>query len=181
MKKLLLFTFMCGLCFTTAAQSLEFGVKGGATFANISDVGDSSNKTGFLAGVFLGIKPTDALVIQPEVIFSQQGAEFDVDRFDFSYVNVPIVVKYYLFRGLNLQAGPQFGFLVSDEIETPLTDFENPLKAETFDVSAVAGVGFDFELGIRIDARYQMGFTDIIDGSEGKNSVFSLALGYNFL
>ncbi|OAB78167.1 porin family protein [Cochleicola gelatinilyticus] len=181
MKKLFVLVFIFGAYLNSNAQGIEFGIKGGATFANISDAGDGSNKTGFLAGAFLGIKPTDVLVIQPEVLFSQQGAEFDAAKFDLSYVNVPVVVKYYLFRGLNIQAGPQFGFLISDDIDLALADVESQIEAETFDLSAVAGVGFDFELGIRIDARYQLGLNDVVDGLEGKNSVFSIALGYNFL
>lgn len=181
MKKLFVLSLICGFCFTGHAQGLEFGVKGGANFATITDGINNSNKTGFLAGIFVGIKPSDELVIQPEVLFSQQGTEFDADKFDLTYINVPVVAKYYVFRGLNLQLGPQFGFIVSDDIENATDDVIEQLKAESFDLSAVGGVGFDFELGIRIDARYQFGLTDIVDGREGKNSVFSIAIGYNFL
>ena len=54
------------------------------------------------------------LRLQGDVLYSQQGAEFDLGKVDLDYVNVPIVFKYYLVKRLNLHVGPQFGFLVSD-------------------------------------------------------------------
>lgn len=101
---------------TAFSQNLDLGIKAGANFANISDVNDLSSKTGFQAGIFAGIKFTDKVGIQADVLYSQQGAEFDYGKFDLNYVNVPVVLKYYLVQGLNIQAGPQFGFILDDDI-----------------------------------------------------------------
>lgn len=166
------------------SQSLDLGIKAGANFANITDASGLSNKTGFQAGIFGGIKFTDKIGVQGDLLYSQQGAEFDFGKFDLSYVNVPIVLKYYLIQGLNLQAGPQFGFIVDDNVY--INNFggsPTDLDTEKTDVSGVVGVGYDFPLGIRFDARYNFGLTDVskVEGAKGKNSVFSLALGYSFL
>jgi len=160
------------------AQGLDFGIKAGANFASISDATGLSNRTGFQFGIFAGAKLNDNLGIQGDLLYSQQGAEVDPDKIDLNYVNVPVVIKYFVAEGLNIQLGPQFGFIVDDNISEV---FGNLVEAESFDLTGVAGIGYDFPMGIRAEARYNFGFTDIIKDSKGKNSVVSLAVGYSFL
>ncbi len=164
------------------SQELDLGIKAGMNFANISDVDiDLTGRTGFQAGIFAGIKFSDKLGVQADLLYSQQGAEFDEGKFDLSYVNVPVVLKYYLVQGLNIQAGPQFGFIVDDKISLDI--FGDIADAEKADVSGIVGAGYDFPFGIRLDARYNFGLTDVskdVDGNN-KNNVFSLAVGYSFL
>ncbi len=182
MKKLIVAVITLFIGTTAFSQEIDLGVKAGVNFASISDVNvDLSSRTGFQAGIFAGIKFTDKVGIQADLLYSQQGAEFDAGKFELSYVNVPIVLKYYLVQGLNLQAGPQFGFVVDDKIS--LNVFGEIADAEKADVSGIIGAGYDFPLGIRMDARYNFGFTDVSNDVAGnnKNNVFSLALGYSFL
>ncbi len=183
MKKLIVAAVILFMGTTAFSQELDLGIKAGANFANITDASGLSNKTGFQAGVFGGIKFTDKVGIQADLLYSQQGAEFDFGKFDLTYLNVPVVLKYYLIQGLNIQAGPQFGFIVDDDILIDLGDVTADAKAESFDLSGVVGAGYDFPFGIRLDARYNFGLTDVskMSGTDGKNSVFSLALGYSFL
>ena len=181
MKKLIVAIITLFIGTTAFSQEIDLGIKAGANFANISDVDDLSAKTGFQAGIFAGIKFTDKVGIQADLLYSQQGAEFDAGEFDLSYVNVPVVLKYYLVQGLNVQAGPQFGFIVDDKISVGV--FDDIAEAEKADVSGVVGAGYDFPFGVRLDARYNFGLTDVSkdSGFEGKNQVFSIALGYSFL
>ena len=117
-------------------------------------------------------------------IFSNSLVVDSIAFNDLNYVNVPVVLKYYLFQGLNVQAGPQFGFILDDDIYVD-TFGTNSIEAnaEKSDVSGVVGAGYDFPFGIRIDARYNFGLTEVskTENFEGKNSVFSIALGYSFL
>ncbi len=184
MKKLFVAIFALMVGGTAFSQGLDLGVKAGVNFANISDVNDLSSKTGFQAGIFAGIKFTDKVAIQADVLYSQQGAEFDYGKFDLNYVNIPIVLKYYLVQGLNIQAGPQFGFILDDDIYVDAFGTNSiEANAEKSDVSGVVGAGYDFPFGVRVDARYNFGLTDVTkyDSLEGKNNVFSIALGYSFL
>ena len=182
MKKLIVAVITLFIGTTAFSQSIDLGVKAGANFANITDASGLSNKTGFQAGVFGGIKFTDNIGIQADILYSQQGAEFEFGKFDLDYVNIPIVLKYYLIQGLNIQAGPQFGFVVNDDVYTDSFGTSS-IKTNTknSDVSGVVGAGYDFPFGIRFDARYNFGLTDVIEGAKSKNSVVSLALGYSFL
>lgn len=163
------------IVFTTASygQGVDLGIKFGANFATISDASGLDNKTGFHAGGFAAIKFNDNIALQGELLYSQQGAKFALGDFNLDYVNVPVILKYYLVQGLNIQLGPQFGFLINDNIEGA--------DPEKMDIAAVLGVGFDLPFGIRIDGRYNLGLTDVVKNSDGKNQVISLAIGYSFL
>lgn len=178
MKKLIVAAIALFIGTTAFSQSIDLGIKAGANFSTLTDASGLSNKTGFQAGIFGGIKFSSKLGIQADILYSQQGAKFDGGDFDLTYVNVPVVVKYYLFHGLNLQAGPQFGFVVDDNVTKV---FGSIAKAEKSDVSGVVGAGYDFPFGIRVDARYNFGLTDVVEGAKSKNSVYSVALGYSFL
>ncbi len=180
MKKLIVAVTILFISSTAISQEIDLGIKAGANFANISDVDDLSSKTGFQAGIFAGLKLSEKVGLQADLLYSQQGAEFDAGEFDLTYVNVPVVLKYYLVQGLNIQAGPQFGFIVDDKITGVFGDIR---AAEKSDVSGIVGAGYDFPFGVRLDARYNFGFSDVFKDFEGKNynNVYSIALGYSFL
>jgi len=100
-------------------------------------------------------------------------------------MNIPVILKLYLIGGLNLQAGPQFGFVMSAEQENPLTgnfeDIKDDLKSS--DISAGLGLGFDAPFGLTIDARYNLGLSEINDAQAQaiKNQVFQLSLGFKLI
>ncbi|MBL7850794.1 MAG: PorT family protein [Cyclobacteriaceae bacterium] len=171
---------------TTAAAwaqaSVSLGVKGGLNFANIntSTLGTAYNsRTGYHAGAFVNIKLTK-LAIQPELIYSVQGSDISTatssQSIDLAYVNIPILLKFYLVGGLNLQAGPQFGFLAS--ATQGGTDIKSLVKGS--DTSVALGAGFDISKFV-IDARYNLGLSEINDAagsSAAKNQVFQLSVGF---
>jgi|TARA_R100000479_G_scaffold33554_2_gene13879 hypothetical protein len=184
MKKLI-FAFLALITITTTqAQGLDLGIKAGVNFATLNDATNLDNRTGFVAGAFLGAKFSDKVGFQADLLYSQQGAEFEGNQFDLNYVNVPVVVKFYVFKGLHVQAGPQFGFLVDDNSQSLFGEIFNDAAAKDFDLSGVVGLGYDLPLGLRLEGRYNFGLTDVGEEDEfefGKNSVCTLSLGYSFL
>ncbi len=195
MKKVkILIVLFASVLFLNHAQGqvqASFGIKGGVNFSSIN-VTDAQatwdGKTGYHIGAFALFKVT-AFAIQPEFIFSQQGAKVNYQAQDieanFSYLNVPIIAKFYLPLGLNLQLGPQFGFLTTAE-----SDY-NPVNAQggtdlkeyykNSDVSLGMGIGWDLPLKISIDARYNLGLTEIEDNASlgaTKNQVFQISVGF---
>jgi hypothetical protein len=179
MKKFILLFATIGLFATEAqAQGIDLGLKAGVNFANITDASGLSNRTGFVFGAFVGGKLGDKLGIQGDLLYSQQGAEADPEKIDLNYVNVPVVIKYFLTESLNLQAGPQFGFVVDDNIKQV---FNNIVEAESFDLTGVVGLGYDLPMGIRLEGRYNFGLTDVVKNESGKNTVVTLSVGYSFL
>lgn len=178
-----------------AQAQLAVGIKGGLNFAKL-DVSQSiasnyENRTGYHAGAFTLIKVTK-IGIQPEVIFSRQGSKYQFNsqnlEANFDYINIPIIFKLYTVAGINLQAGPQFGFLTKAEAETvingvkTMTDVKNLYKDS--DLSFALGVGWDLPFGLMLDARYNFGISDISDGpnnNETKNQVWQISAGLKIL
>ena len=166
---ILVFVFFCST--QVSAQSLDLGIKGGINYASLSNL-DSDGRLGFTGGIFVGAR-FNTLGLQAEVLFSQQGGRLNQKDIETDYVLVPVLAKLHFLRIFNLQFGPQFSYLLNDNI----------LESEKVDISGAVGVGLSLGSGIRVDARYNFGFTDAVafDGASGKNRFISLALGYSFL
>ncbi len=173
------------------AQSVAIGLKGGLNFANlnVSDGGSAfSNKTGYHFGAFTLIK-LGKIGIQPEIVYSKQGSSVTVNtqNFDsnFDYFNIPILLKLYTVAGINIQVGPQFGFVSGakfpiDSGNGPvLQDVTNKLKGS--DISIAMGLGWDLPFGLSVDGRYNLGVSNNSnDSSTGtiKNQVIQISVGY---
>ena len=186
MKKLLIVMIAIGMSTQVFAQGIDFGIKAGVNFSSITDATGLDNRTGFVAGVFVGGKLGDKLGVQADLLYSQQGAEFSGGEFNLDYVNVPIVLKYFVTNVIHIHAGPQFGVLVNDETQTVIGETINDIATKDFDLSGVVGIGLDLPMGIRLDGRYNFGLSDVpddpeLDFTKGKNSVITLSVGYSFL
>lgn len=177
------------------AQDVAFGLKGGLNLANL-DVkdpeGSYNSRTGYHAGVFLRGK-FSKVAIQPELLLFTQGTDASNTTLgeykdSFTYLSVPLMLKYYPILGLNIQVGPQFGFLLDGErkyeglLGNGSTDIKDYYSSS--DVSVSVGGGWDFKFGLSLDARYNIGVKDInnaTNGEEAKSKVFLVSLGWNFL
>lgn len=166
-----------------AQAQFSVGLKGGLNFAklDVSDIpGTYDNRTGYHLGAFALLKFTK-FGIQPEIIYSEQGAKVKIPNLSnfessFSYVNIPIMLKLYTIGGLNLQVGPQFGFLTS--AETDGQSVKDQLKSSDFSVGL--GVGWDAPFGLTVDARYNLGVSDVSDvaAAQIKNQVWQISAGF---
>ncbi|MCV9934169.1 PorT family protein [Flavobacterium sp. LS1R47] len=204
MKKITL-SIVAVLAFGFAnAQEVKFGVKGGINLSTLTgDMEDASSKVGFQVGGFAEIKLSDKFSVQPELLYSTQGAKeksnvFDADAMELvsadfttklAYINVPVMAKYYVAEKFSLEAGPQIGFLVSakgkmsgggDSQEEDIKDFY-----KSIDFGVNFGAGYDFTENLSAGVRYNLGLSNILENEAGdnfknKNSVFSLSVGYKF-
>ena len=165
------------------AQEVELGVKLGANFSEFDKAKgmSMSNKTGFQMGGYLML-PLGNFALQTELLYSQQGAKLNSKDINLDYVNVPLLAKFYLMPKLNLHVGPQFGFVVKDGLDKIYSE----LKAETFDISGIAGLGLNV-FGFNIEARYNFGLEKVIKNNSGihainpKNQMYSIAIGIPLL
>jgi hypothetical protein len=181
---------------TLRAQETAFGLKAGVnlTSMNLDDPEASyDSRTGFHAGLFLRGK-FNKVAVQPEVLVFTQKGEVNSTAFgnfenSFTYLSIPFMIKFYPVAGLNLQVGPQFGFLIDGEQKytnvlggTGTRDIKDAYKSS--DVSVSVGAGYDFGFGLGMDVLYNIGVKDInneADGEPAKSRVFMISLGWNFL
>lgn len=187
MKKIFLAALLL-ISATAMAQNFQLGVKGGANFSNFTG-GDFENidkkmLVGFHAGAFVNFLFGDHLSLQPEVLFSSQGAKLknagNEENFRVSYVNVPVMVKYRFTGGFYLEAGPQIGFKVSEDVpDQTIKDF-----AKSTDLSVAGGLGWHSDMGLGIGARYIAGLSKVGDfdasniDPDFKNSTIQVSLFY---
>jgi hypothetical protein len=177
-----------------ASAQVGFGLKGGLNLSTL-DIKDPEasyeSKTGFHAGIFMRGR-FDKIAIQPEVLlFTQNGdiksSIFGTAQESFTYISVPVLLKFYPIAGLNVHVGPQFGFLVDGErkYDTFLGSGTEDIKEyyKKSDTSLSFGAGYDFGFGLSFDVRYNLGLKDInnaANGEEVKSRVFLISLGWNF-
>ncbi len=167
---------------TVSAQSVNIGIKGGLNLYTISGDNDGSNeyKPSFHIGLLGHIHLADNFALQPELVFSGQGAKYgDDQKLDLNYVNVPLLFQYMFDNGFRLQAGPQVGFLVSADADG--TDVKDNLKGT--DVGLGIGASYvNPTSNFGFDARYNHGLTNINedDNIDSFNRGFQLGVFYLF-
>ena len=185
MKKISLVFLVAALSTTGFAQPPKFGIKAGVNFAttNNSVSGASGNKLGLNLGVLSHIHLSPEFSLQPEVYYSGQGGTVgDVDV-NLNYINIPVLVQYNFDNGFRLQTGPQLGLLtsVSSKVDGNDVDFFSSDDFKSTDVSWSFGLGYLTYSGFGIDARYNLGLTQINDAGSGKTTNRVLQLGLFYL
>lgn len=163
-----------------------------------------SVRYGFTGGVEFGYQVCKRVALAAEVLYSVQGAEYDdfvrPDNTwatknvvaDMRGINIPITVKYYIYRGLSVRAGLQPSILSNKlkgdfyhkgaaiEMADNKADF-----LSTFGLSVPVGVSYEYNAFV-VDARANLGITNIYNDKLGNpkpsahNNVFALTIGYKF-
>ena len=194
----------------TQANAQNFGFKGGYNYSSFNgDVAkDNTLKglSGFYVGALLELPLGDVISLQPEVIYSLQGAaweqknilgEFKKDL-KLDYLNIPVMAKVN-FGPLFLQGGVQFGFLVGKpEVSYTrgaqrVTEKVDKDAYAAFDFGVSAGLGVNLSQHFFVEARYTHSLTNALDPNNNslknahisddnnfKNAVLSLGLGVKF-
>ena len=176
----------------TNAQETRFGVKGGLNVSTLTGEYEDDTKSliGFHVGGFAEIKIIERLAIQPELLYSAQGAKFEGfggDKYDakLDYLNIPVLAKFYITKQFYVEAGPQIGFLLSAKIEGE--DAKDFYKSTDFGFNL--GTGYNFTENFSAGARYTIGLSGVYDTDNddvedyidsSKNSNFAIFLAYKF-
>lgn len=212
MKKYMLLIAALFLSVTLMAQTdkVKLGVKAGLNLSSLSfDESElnSSNKTGFTAGIMVEIPLAKNFSLQPELLYSQQGSKSsfsdqDVTNsnykstIDLNYLNIPVMVKYYVLKELSVQAGPQIGILLkaNNKYQDNFLGYENHesfnLKdyATGIDTSVNFGLGYQFKDKFYTDLRYNISYSNVFKegvanhfiNNDMKNRFFQISIGYFF-
>lgn len=132
-------------------------------------------------------------------MFTNQGAKYEFldeksqeqsSKINIYYGALPITANYYLLPGLAVKAGIQPAFRVKanikmdgasvdiDRVVDLLFEGENNTMNK-FDLSIPVGLSYEL-YRVTLDARYNIGVTNLIKGDKVHQKVFVVTLGYKF-
>ena len=190
MKKLFVLVLTTGVFFTASAQ-IQFGVKAGVNIATLAGAGSAgaTSKVGFHGGGFARIPLVNSFFLQPELVYSGQGAKATSDgvvyNINQNYLNIPVLAKWEHSSGFYRETGPQLGFLLAANVSAGGSSQDVKSSYKSTDFSWAFGVGYKLPLiSAGINARYNLGISNIaadqVNGYAVRNSVFQLGVFYMF-
>jgi hypothetical protein len=174
---------------TASAQHVNIGIKGGLNLSTIhqDNKAEINSRAGYHLGLMGHMHLTNKFAMQPELVFSSQGAKYNLSGataiHKLNYVNVPVMFQYMFDNGFRLQAGPQVGFLLNanSNLDNTSSDVINSYKTLDFGL----GLGASYvnpATGFGVDARYNLGLRDISENSavRATNRGFQFGVFYLF-
>ena len=166
--------------------------------------GDGSKfKPGFTAGLEGQYQINNWFGLSAGVHYAMGGCKIkETDaKFNMNYVNIPVMAKFYVTKGLSLNAGLQLGFMTSAKLANVQllggkSDVDIKDLCNKTDFSIPLSIAYEFTNGLSFEARYNAGLTnffkkDVINAIEyvegtrvrsedNKNSSFMITVGYKF-
>jgi hypothetical protein len=197
MKKIfsfLLFIPVCGFS--------QVGIKAGLNFANVTKASNinSSSRSGFHAGVFLGAGSKKIISSRTELIFSRQGYDYKTNTntgsVNLDYIMVPQLMSINITKLFSIQLGGQMAYLLNAKVDSSnggggtgssIMDMYN-----RFDYGFGGGIEVHPYKGILIGARVNISLGSLykepepgqqpsfIPSVDAKNNVFQLFAGWRF-
>lgn len=158
---------------TFAQVKVRPGFKAGINSATVSNFENSSRKVGFQGAMFVNIHFPKVYELQVEASYSNQG--FNQDDFtsgniiyagqpyrvpgndvNIHYIGAAISNKFFFVPdlGLHVLIGPSLEINVSDNTNGDIIPI---------DIAFFAGIGYEFPMGLGLEARYKQGFVDVRD------------------
>lgn len=163
----------------------------------------------YQAGMFFEYRFNNKFSIAPEVVFAAQGGKNDgvvliektwpSDYFDavytdnMNYINVPVMLKYYVTPALSIDFGPQLGINIYHKCTVKgKGDHKDYKQTEDLDAKSVdfgLGLGLTYNISkdVFVQGRYTMGLTDVFNTpktapfpNQEKNGNAQIAIGYRF-
>lgn len=185
-----------------------FGIKAGANLSTLngqinyiqmkSSIVEASSKINGVAGAYLLYKFTPKFAVQPELLFSMKGANFDADTYvqtwSMWYLEVPILFKSIFPLENENEASVFIGPALSYNIWSKYSQkFNNNYEYEDRNLPGIRKISYAAVLGgsyymkafsgkLEFDARYTYDLVNIQDAAniDTKNGAISLTVGYLF-
>jgi Outer membrane protein beta-barrel domain len=220
-KKITLLSFVLVAATAVSIAQVKYGIKAGMTnstwkgdaVSSLKDIVAVTNgavttqpRTGFHAGAYISIPAGDVLRIEPGVYYSQKGytlnGNLEVKALNFlgagarvqvqsHYIDIPVLVKASLTRGLQVYAGPQVSILANNNLHVDVSALGFSLLRRNLDITdqfkridagVVAGVAYRFDNGLNISAGYDHGLSRIDKNSNFKtyNRAIKVGVGFEF-
>ncbi len=200
MKKFILVIAALTFSLTAYSQGFEIGIKGGMNITAADVMKEASkdvqitNKNTYNGGVYGRLKiKLIGIFVQPELVYNTRGYNFDITangktyniKQQAYYLDVPVLVGLKMFKFLRVYAGPNFQYLLKNEI-TGINDIVGFEKKDMKKANTGVQLGFGLDLSkFRVDVKYDFNPSDMgspfsYQGKEQliKTSMVTIQLGY---
>ena len=185
---LLFYVSLAGLGNAQARPGFKLGVNS----SNISKTRLDS-KTGLYIGAFVKIPITDYYALQPELLYSNQGGHSNSTAYsdvNINYLSIGIPNKFYVGpkNGFHFMLGVGLDINLANNFIS-LSNFNIDEEISPIDVVAFGGIGYEFDFGLTLEARYKqgtisvdfLGANDLYEESgRNLNNVFQIGASYQF-
>ncbi|MFU2093541.1 porin family protein [Ornithobacterium rhinotracheale] len=188
-------------------ERIRYGIRVGYTSSHLDqtlfELQELKNVGGFYIGAFAQIPLVEnTLYLQPEIDYTKIGNRLEMEGIGYSQmrinnINVPVLLKYKFYKGANVHMGPELNILTDSHLDYDWGRHFDGAGSESynkvvkrFNYSAVFGVGYQFPIGLSLDARYTVGLSKIMHPEEAKarkeavtdfrTRVISFGVGYYF-
>ncbi|HEY9257566.1 porin family protein [Chitinophaga sp.] len=186
-KALLLLLPFTAAALATHAQEVSYGIKGGLNLSNDILFFDRYHPA-FYGGGFAELKFNKHLAFQADLLFAKSGSysKYDYDNVRYfdkktqGYLNIPVMVKYYITPKLFVEAGPEAGILFYANEETEKYKTSTRERFRKTSLNAGAGIGYKLPFGLGINARYMFGVSNKSEGGSLYTSNLQVGMNYTF-
>jgi hypothetical protein len=148
------------------AQKAYAGLKGGVNISDVSNMNGDNRLSGHI-GLFVHGSMSKNWSVQPEILYSGQGQQYDILNDEYtlalSYIQVPVMFQYHPDKQLVLEFGPQLGFLLTANVKNDDNKSEVDDAYNKLDAGLAFGIAVQPTRTLGIYARYNLGLVDITD------------------
>ena len=210
-KVLLLHLAVAFMFIQVSGQGTFGGIKAGANYASV--VGDLTDGVQFRfsghAGVYVTFDISYNFKLQPELLYSSQGFQFTTDllaidngtgsnpnrtrtNVRLNYLTIPLIAKFRITDDVQLEFGPQFGFLIDQVTVVNTLDGPNDNSADRrskvsgnfqLDYGGAVGLGIALANNLELYPRFYLGLRDRLNQlplQQNVNVALQLGLAYQF-
>ena len=221
MIKKIFFSIISVLMINSLHAQVSYGVRSGANFSKwqgedlqvIEDLLDKTDgyvvtkgKTGWHVGTYVNIPISNTFSFEPGLAYSKKGYSIKGDaqipvlklvainagvQVQQHYIDMPLVFKANVYKGLNVYAGPQVSYLVRSTLNAKLgvlginifnRGFGITERFNKVDMGLTGGIGYQFDNGLNVQAGYDYGLSklDKNDNYSAYNRVVKVSVGFSF-
>ncbi len=182
-----------------AQKKVSPGIRAGVNVTTLSNI-NADFKTDFYAGGILGLHLGQRYTLQPELIYTRQGANHVVfvddetgqpnreENVTIQYLSLGVINKFYFVDGFHGLVGPSLDMKIGKNF--PRVDFDDDDYGGV-DLGIALGLGYTMPFGLTVEGRFKTGLLDafnndyflgIFDDPDkvSLNRVFQIGLSYSF-
>ncbi len=181
-----------------AQKRVSPGIRAGVNLTTLSNI-NADFKTDFYAGGILGLNLGQKYTLQPEVIYTRQGANnvtfvddngqaTGTEDVTIQYLSLGIINKFYFIDGFHGLLGPSLDMKIGRNF--PRIDFDDDDYGGV-DLGIALGLGYTLPFGLTFEGRFKTGMLDAFNNDYflglfddpdkiSLNRVFQIGVTYSF-